>query len=345
MEAKETKKFLAYKRLSTFIAILFFLGVMMHCTPTQTGAEKKSSEMDDSVTRKKIADLFDRSDQWMAPDTTQLSANATGRQILYGRDLIANTALYLGPNGFVSHSSNGMNCQNCHLDAGTRLYANSFSAVASTYPKLRPRSGALESVEKRVNDCMERSMNGKKLDSLSKEMRAMVAYIKWVGKDVKKDIIPRGSSVVDLPFLDRAADSATGRIAYMKNCITCHGTDGQGKLNVDEKTYQYPPLWGSHSYNVSAGLFRLSRLAGYIKSNMPYLTSSHDKPILTNEEAWDIAAFVNSKPRPAKKFKEDYPDISKKPFDHPYGPYSDNYSETQHKYGPFAAMPSAKKKK
>lgn len=78
---------------------------------------------------------------------------------------------------------------------------------------------------------------------------------------------------------------------------------------------------------------------------MPYLTSSNDKPTLTDEEAWDIAAFVNSMPRPEKKFKEDYPDITKKPFDHPFGPYADNYPEYQHKYGPFTEMPSAKKKK
>ena len=192
---------------------------------------------------------------------------------------------------------------------------------------------------------MERSMNGNKLDNLSKEMLAMVAYINWVGKDVNKDIIPKGASVVDLPFLNRAADTAAGKIAFMKHCIACHGSDGQGKLNEDKITYLYPPLWGPHSYNVSAGLYRLSRFAGFIKSNMPNLISSHDKPTLTDEEAWDIAAFVNSMPRPEKKFKEDYPDITKKPFDHPYGPYSDKYSENQHKYGPFAEMPSAKKKK
>lgn len=332
-------------KLLALITVWFTLSVIINCSPRQTTEEKKASDSTDIATRKKIADLFDRSLEWVSPDPSSLSSDNAGKVILYGRDLIANTALFLGPKGTVSHSSNGMNCQNCHLDAGTRLYANSFSAVAANYPKFRPRSGALESLEKRINDCMERSMNGKKLDSLSKEMRAMVAYINWVGKDVKKDITPKGSSVADLPFLDRAADTSNGRIAYMRNCITCHGTDGQGKLNDDEKSYLYPPLWGAHSYNVSAGLFRLSRFAGYIKSNMPNLTSTHDKPTLTDEEAWDIAAFVNSMPRPEKKFKEDYPDISKKPFDHPYGPYADNYSEQQHKYGPFSEMPSAKKKK
>lgn len=92
-------------------------------------------------------------------------------------------------------------------------------------------------------------------------------------------------------------------------------------------------------------MYRLTRFAGYIKSNMPNLTSSYEKPTLTDEEAWDIAAFVNSLPRPDKKFKNDWPDISKKPVDHPFGPFADAYSEWQHKYGPFKEITEASKKK
>jgi thiosulfate dehydrogenase len=290
----------------------------------------------------KLAALFEA--DWKAPDTSTLSHDEYGNLVRYGRALIANTAAYFGPGGKINHNANGMNCQNCHLDAGTRLYANSYSAVYSIYPKFRARSGSVEHLEKRINDCMERSMNGEKIDSLSHEMRAMVAYINWVGKDVKKGVSPKGASVEDLKYLDRAADPALGKTAFEKNCVTCHGSNGQGKMNDDGITYQYPPLWGSKSYNTAAGLYRLSRFAGYIKSNMPNLTSSHDKPVLTDEEAWDIAAYVNSMPRPEKKFAGDWPDVSKKPVDHPYGPFSDNYSEVQHKYGPYKVIAEAHKK-
>lgn len=68
---------------------------------------------------------------------------------------------------------------------------------------------------------------------------------------------------------------------------------------------------------------------------MPFGEAGYYNPQLTNEEAWDVAAFVNSLPRPSKTFKEDWPDISKKPFDHPFGPYADTFSQQQHKYGPF----------
>jgi thiosulfate dehydrogenase len=59
------------------------------------------------------------------------------------------------------------------------------------------------------------------------------------------------------------------------------------------------------------------------------------KPKLSVEEAWDVSAYVNSMPRPQQKFAEDWPNIAKKPFDHPFGPYTDGFSEQQHKYGPF----------
>jgi thiosulfate dehydrogenase len=99
-----------------------------------------------------------------------------------------------------------------------------------------------------------------------------------------------------------------------------------------------------HSYNVGAGLFRLSRFAGYVKSNMPHGTT-YDKPVLSDEEAWDVAAYVNSLPRPEKDLSHDWPDIASKPFDHPFGPYADTFSETQHKYGPFEAIVSSRKSK
>ncbi len=262
--------------------------------------------------------------------------------IKYGRDLIANTALYLGPKGKVAHSSNGMNCQNCHLDAGSKVWGNNYGAVAATYPKFRERSGSKESIIKRVNDCFERSLNGKALDSASHEMQAIVAYIKFLGQFVPKDSIPEGTGIWKLKYMKRAADPAKGVIAYEQKCVSCHGQNGQGIKNADGTAYTYPPLWGEHSYNSGAGLFRLSRLAGYIKTNMP-LGATYENPQLSDEEAWDIAAYVNSRPRPSKDLSKDWPKISSKPVDHPFGPYADSFSEEQHKFGPFKPIDEFKK--
>ena len=274
---------------------------------------------------------------WQAPAEDEIAADAEGDLIRYGKELIANTSKYLGPKGIVAHVSNNMNCQNCHLAAGTQNFANPFSAVSSTYPKYRERSGRVESVEFRVNDCLQRSLNGKPLDSLSQEMRAMVAYLKWISKDVPQGLKPKGAGTGVLPFLNRAADPQKGKLVFTNTCQRCHGTNGEGLLMADSTSYTYPPLWGDNSFNISAGMYTLSRLAGFIKNNMPF-GATWQNPQLTDEQAWDVAAFISTQQRPNKFFKYDWPDISKKPVDYPLGPYADSFSATQHKYGPFLSM-------
>ena len=282
---------------------------------------------------------------WEAPDTAAIPQTETGKLIRYGRALIAKTAHYLGPKGIVQPISNGMNCQNCHLDAGTRPWGNNYGAVATTYPRYRERSGTVETVEKRINDCLQRSLNGKAIDSNSRELKAMVAYIKWVGSEVQANKKPLGVGISNLPYLDRPADSAQGSFVYAQYCQRCHGNDGQGLPDsVPHAGYLYPPLWGAHSYNTGAGLYRLTKLAGYIRDNMPYDEAYHCKPVLTDEEAWDVAAFINSQTRSAKTFPKDWPDITTKPVDHPFGPFSDSFSTQQHKYGPFKPIQTFKEK-
>lgn len=275
---------------------------------------------------------------WTAPSTSSISDPEQKKQIEYGKDLIAHTAKYFGPQGIIEKNrTNGLNCQNCHLDAGTKIFGNNYSAVTSTYPKFRARSGQVENIFKRVNDCFERSLNGKALDTNSTEMSAIVAYINFLGKDVPKGDKPEGVGLKKAAFLNRAIDPAKGKLVYEAQCQSCHQADGQGLWVEGGTEFTYPPLWGKLSYNDGAGLYRMSNFAGYVKYNMP-LGASHDAPILTDEEAWDVAAYVNSQPRPKKDISQDWPDISKKPFDHPFGPFADGFSETEHKYGPFGPI-------
>jgi len=266
-----------------------------------------------------------------------------GKLISYGRELVSHTAVYLGPKGKVKAISNGMNCQNCHLQAGTVLFGNNYSAVASNYPKFRDRSGTVESIEKRVNDCIERSLNGKKLPDQGIEMQALVSYIKWVGKEVPKGATPVGAGIKSLTLLERAADSVKGKIVFQQQCSRCHGPDGKGIMQENGLEWKYPPLHGENSFNIGAGLYRLTKFAGYVKANMPNDQASYEQPVLTDEQAWDVAAYVLSLPRPSKDLSADWPDISKKPIDHPFGPYADNYPEVQHKFGPFKPIQASLK--
>ncbi|MCC3151571.1 c-type cytochrome [Hymenobacter sp. BT770] len=275
-----------------------------------------------------------------APDTATIPHTAAGREIRYGRELIAHTAQYLGPQGSVAHLTNGMNCQNCHLQAGAQGFANNYLAVASTYPKLRARSGSVEGIEKRVADCMERSLNGRAVPDSSREMRAIVAYIKWLGQGIPKGKKVYGTGFVKLPYLARAADPQIGQAVYAGKCQSCHGHKGQGQKLADNAGYQYPPLWGPASYNDGAGLFRVSNFARYVKAAMPF-GATFDHPQLTDEQAWDVAAFVNSQPRPHLATPHDWPDIRQKPVDYPFGPYADALTERQHKFGPYQPIEDA----
>jgi thiosulfate dehydrogenase len=284
----------------------------------------------------------DMDNEWHVPDINLVPQTPEGDMIRYGRELIVNTSIYLGPKGIVASITNGMNCQNCHVEAGTRSCGNNFAAVGSTYPKYRDRSGRVESVEFRINECMERSLNGKAIDSLSKEMKAMVAYFKWVGKDVKQGFRPANSGIVEIPFIERAADPQKGRTVFENKCQRCHGNNGEGAMFPDSTGYIYPPLWGGHSYNISAGLYRISRLASFVKYNMPF-GPAQSLPQLSDEEAWDVAAFINSQPRSEKLFSYDWPKPETKPADYPFGPYTDHFSEQQHKYGPFIPIKEGEK--
>jgi len=343
LQGKSIRQLTFLKRIHWVLEGLIFLMIAggLSAWYVDWSAEKRAS----AEYRARLTPVFEPGKIWTAPDPALAQIDPDAKLIEYGRDLIAHTQDYFGPAGLVRPASiNNLNCQSCHLDAGAKPFGNNYFAVQSTYPLLRARSGTLETIPKRVNDCFERSLDGQALDSTSREMKAIVAYIRWLGSGVPEDAKPKGTGLVEVPFLDRPADPAKGQAVYVAKCTSCHGSDGQG-LPMPGSPRQYPPLWGEHSYNEAAGLFRLSRLAGYAKANMP-LGATYDNPQLTDEEAWDVAAFINSKPRPKHPFlDQDWPDISKKPFDHPFGPFKDTFPEQQHKYGPFAPIAAFNKKK
>ncbi len=304
-------------------------------------ASKKNAERKQALNNYLASETIDT--VWRGANHSQIPYYTnSGKLIWYGYELIANTSEYLGPKGTVAHISNGMNCQNCHLNGGTIPWGNNFGKVYATYPLFYARSNSIESIYDRINDCFERSMNGLALDSNSKEMKAIYAYIKWLGDDVPKGDTLGGTTIMKLKYMTVAADPTKGKEVYIANCQSCHGNDGQGKLNVDATTYVYPPLWGEHSYNDGAGMYRLSSFASFVKNNMPFGTDYHN-PKLSDEDAWNVAAFVNSQPRPHRNQTADWKNVKKKPVDFPFGPYSDTFLELQHKYGPFKPIQDAHK--
>ncbi len=322
--------------LSTALLFLGYLSYEMTHQPTNPALVKiKSKSYSGGGNYSGNNNQADYSKLWQAPDIKALAQEGEENELIrYGRELIKNTAEYLGPKGKVMQIANGLNCQNCHLEAGTAPFAINFSPLAANYPKLRARSGKVEDLHHRVNECFERSMNGSPPPAQSREIKAILAYIKWLGKDVPKGQNPEGSGFVPLKHLGRAAESSKGKPIYEAQCSRCHGNQGEGKKFTHGRSYEYPPLWGSDSYNTAAGIYRVERMAKFIKANMPYGVS-HKAMTISDEQAWDLAAYINSQPHPHKVFTQDWPNILDKAPDEPFGPYADSYSEQQHKYGPF----------
>jgi thiosulfate dehydrogenase len=251
----------------------------------------------------------------------------------YGYQLITQTSDWYGQGGRISIRSNGMNCSHCHLDAGKNLQAIPLTSVFKQYPRFRDRSGTKESLFKRVKDCFERSLQTTAPDSSSREFQAIEAYLKWLEENSPVDSIPREP----LTFLPRAADYNKGSRLFDNHCSRCHGWNGKGLSAADRISYRYPPLWGLNSYSTGAGMYQVTKLARFIKYNMPY-----DKPpgkiLLTDEEAYDLAAYINSQERRTFDISQDWPLISTKPVDYPFGPYADSFSAERHKYGPWLNM-------
>lgn len=148
----------------------------------------------------------------------------------------------------------------------------------------------------------------------------------------------------NMPELDRAADPERGQAVYARACTACHNSNGSGvqrSRDVPSLGYMVPPLWGHDTFNEGAGMARLITFANFVHFNMPH-GADYLNPQLTVEEAWDVAAYVLSQPRPQKPdLSLDFPDLLQKPVDAPYGPYADSYSEAQHKYGPFTPIREA----
>ncbi|HEY2581921.1 MAG TPA: c-type cytochrome [Mucilaginibacter sp.] len=279
---------------------------------------------------------------WKAPDTTTIPAGKEGDMIRYGKELLAHTAIYFGPRGSIAQLSNGMNCQNCHLYGGSRIFSNNYAVVPASYPKLSYRSGKVQPVTMRIAECFNRSLAGRVPDTNGREVQAMVAYFKWIGQGVKKRQKLFGTASETLVFMKIPADTVKGKAVFISKCKVCHGNNGEGLLAADKRSYTYPPLWGKNSYNDGAGMYRISNFAGFVKDNMPF-GATYQNPQLTDDEAWNVAAFVNSQPRPHFDQHNDWKDLENKPIDLPFGPYSDAFSEKQHKYGPFKPIAEAHK--
>ncbi|MFC5399890.1 c-type cytochrome [Undibacterium jejuense] len=233
-----------------------------------------------------------------APPESSIPSGISGDAIRMGKKILTETNLVLPRN-----VDNGLNCANCHLKAGTVAGAAPWLGIWGVFPEYRARSGKLISLQERINDCFERSMNGKPLDFASPEMNNILAYMRWLSTGV-----PTGTSIAGRGFISinqkLKPDSESGASIYEEKCASCHGKKGEGSKT--EKTYTFPPLWGPDSFNDGAGMARTYTAAAFVKHNMPLGQGE----TLTDQEAIDVAEYFTHQIRPV---------YSKKSLDWPNG--------------------------
>jgi thiosulfate dehydrogenase len=276
--------------------------------------------------------------QWTPPDIGTVGDDPLGRLVKYGYALFADTANEIGPavsDPAKRFAGNNLACQNCHLQAGTQPYAMPMAGVWGQFPQYRGREGAVVTLQDRINGCMERSMNGRMLPLESQEMKAFSSYMRWLSTGIPDGAKLLGAGTLQIKEPGRPADLGRGAEIYAGVCAVCHGPKGSGQRAQYGQGYQFPPLWGPDSYNNGAGMSRLLTAAAYAMHNMP-LGTRFDAPVLTDEQAYDVAGYIVSQNRPEKpNLDKDFPIRLQKPIDAPYGPYADGFPGQQHRLGPF----------
>jgi thiosulfate dehydrogenase len=223
-----------------------------------------------------------------APAADSIPSGQLGASIRLGQSIITDTQT-----NAKDYVGNGLACVSCHLDGGRTAYAAPLVGLIGVFPEYRARRGRVESLEERINDCFLRSMNGKALPPDSREMIGILSYIAWLSQGV-----PTGTEVAGRGFRDIKApsppDAVRGKSLYAQKCAVCHGADGQGTRGAGN-AFIFPPLWGAQSFNAGAGMARLTVAAAFVQSNMPVGNAGS----LTDQEAYDIAAYFTAQPKPA----------------------------------------------
>ncbi len=220
--------------------------------------------------------------------------------IQYGYQLVTNTQRHLGPDVAdpkLRFAGNNLACADCHLRAGLQPFAAPFVSTFTSFPLMV--DDRVITLKQRINGCMTRSMNGRAMPTDGREMTALLAYIRFLGNGAPTGIRVPGMGLRPIPPPVLQPSVEHGRRVYAVQCAKCHGADGQGRQRSAQplEGFEDPPLWGGGSFNSTAGMAQLTLAAAFVHANMPLGVDQGAAP-LSSQDAWDVAAFLTSQPRP-----------------------------------------------
>jgi len=208
------------------------------------------------------------------------------KDTVYRASALRGRALLLATRDSLPHNvGNSLRCASCHLDGGLRRDAMPWIGSFARFPQYRARSGKVDLIEDRINDCFRRSMNGTALAPAGRDMRDIVTYFAFLSSGMPVGAEMEGQGFPRLEPLP--GDARRGAGVFATTCARCHGANGNG-------TTIAPPLWGPRSYNVGAGMARINTAASFIHAQMPIDRAQR----LSAQQAFDVASYINTRPRP-----------------------------------------------
>lgn len=237
----------------------------------------------------------------VASDSVVYPAGAAGNAARRGFAILAATR-----DSMPRYVGAGLRCFSCHLDNGRRANSVPLTNAYGRYPTYTSRDNRVISIQDRVNNCFRRSLAGRDIPIDGDQMNAIVMYLSVIARGIPGGAHLPGEGMPTLPQL--SGDTARGDAIFTSRCARCHGDNGQG---IPPAT----PLWGSRSYSIGASLARVSRAATFIRHNMPFDSAG----VLSDQQAYDAAAYVLSHPRPDSRGKELDWAAGGAPRDVPYG--------------------------
>jgi thiosulfate dehydrogenase len=224
-------------------------------------------------------DVADSAKSWAAPDPATIPEGPMGDSIRLGLRVFNDT-----PKNAAAYVGNKMSCGHCHIASGTVAGGSPLVGVPGMFPVYRDREKAVVTFEERIEQCFQRSEHGHRVPNDDPIMVGLVAYAQWLSKDQVTGHPFPGRGLVKLPELN--GDRERGSQIYALQCALCHGVNGAGKPNA------IPAVWGPDAYDDGAGMNDVAKMAAFVQHNMPQT----DPGSLTPQQAYDVAAFINSKP-------------------------------------------------
>lgn len=232
--------------------------------------------------------------KFQPPKESEIPNDEFGNVVREGQNIFLHTQQYAK-----SYVGNSLNCVNCHLNAGRLPNSAPLWAAYVLYPAYRKKTKKVDTMASRIQGCFQFSMNGKVPAADSEIITSLQTYMYWLAQGAPTGQKLEGQGYLKLNEPKQKPTYEAGKKVYEQNCSVCHGPEGQGQFANGETVF--PPLWGEKSFNWGAGMHRVDTAASFIKANMPLGRGG----MLTDQEAWDVAFFVNSHDRPKDPRQKD----------------------------------------